>query len=171
MSDIVKIPTMVIQYEGLFDFDKLYTSAYKWLTDRKYDVQEPKYKNKTVEIEISWHAKRTVRREIAFIIDVQYHIWGLSKVEAKIDNKIKKIEKARLRIEIKPSIELFPKDTFNFEEWESTSFFIKLKNFTKTNLLKKQIELVYKKNLRADEIHLHQLMKSVLGMEVKEGAY
>lgn len=171
MGEKVNIDSMTVAYEGFYDMEAIFKSIYKWLTIRKFTVYETKYKNKLPEYEISWVAARLQTTELKYVLNLTYHIWGESKVDIKKDSGISKMESGRMTILIKPYLELFPDDTYGDAKWEQTPMLLKLKEFATKSLLKKRIDEVYKLELRKDEIHLQEHIKSLLKIDAVKGAY
>lgn len=112
------------KYSGVADWNSGYKSLADWLSEHKYDHFEKKFKHKSGTVfgkqeEIEWEAEREVTPYAKFKINVHFWIDGLEDVQIKSqDNKIKKLQKLRVKAEFSSSIEqdysvLYGKDFFS----------------------------------------------------------
>ena len=80
---------LVIKYNGLFDWNRVYKTIYSWLDSRKYDINEKentkKERQKGDEVIVNIEALRKQDEYTQFEIDVEVLITHLIKV--KVDGK------------------------------------------------------------------------------------
>ncbi|PIU75648.1 hypothetical protein COS75_03250 [Candidatus Pacearchaeota archaeon CG06_land_8_20_14_3_00_35_12] len=111
-----------VKYAGIFDFKDVYQTAYTWLTDYQYWVEERTYSEKIKpngkEVEIKWIAKRKISDYFRFFLKVDWHIVGMTTVEMTDEsgNKIK-MNKGQFEIKVSAYLE---KDYEN--RWEGNAF-------------------------------------------------
>jgi hypothetical protein len=166
------LETFRIKFDGIFDFDEVYNAMNDWLTEREYEVKETKYKNKPPELEIAWKTDRKITHYVKQKIDVDFYFWNMKEVEVIKSNTKKKMLKARVRIEVKPDVELGYEDYLKDKsEWESTPFLIKLKEFFNKWVLKRDIDMLYEGQAYYDAVHFVDFIKHKLNMKLDKGVF
>ena len=103
------LPKITLRYNGLFDFDGLYSAVIDWAKNYGYMWHEVDYKHKVpspagAEQELKWLVKKNVTEYIHYEILITVHIWDLTEMEVEIDNKVKPLSNARLYIVIDPTV-------------------------------------------------------------------
>lgn len=99
-----------VKYKGYFNYSDLYTFCYNWLKENDYsNLSEEKYTEKIAgngkEIQIEWVAKKKVSDYLRNIIEVKWHILGLTDAEVEINGKKEKTNKGEIKLKIVANME------------------------------------------------------------------
>lgn len=164
----------LIRYRGLFDYEGLYQQIRNWLTDRRYEFHEKRYKDKPMtygrEIELEWWAQRPVDEWVRYKITVSWHIWdGQEKIIEEAGRK-KKLMQGRILLTLGYELET---------DWagimkEGDGWYGKLKGHCKKvidTVRKNEIGVKYEDALHYDTLRLHTEIKKFLNMYTKVSAY
>lgn len=127
-----------LRFNGVFDFDGLYTFMRKWFLDRKFIFTEKNYKYKVptpvgAESEIEWTAWRKINEDIVFHINIYFWFWDLHPVEVIEDGEKKQRYKARFFIDFSGAIEVDWQNRFEgsrFREILGKIFYSKMRKLT-----------------------------------------
>jgi hypothetical protein len=129
-----------VKHSGLFDFKETYRILYEWLIEQNYDVNEKVYKEviqtgNAKEIEIQWEATRKVSDYFKFMLEVNWHIIGMTSVEVEIDGVKQKMNKGQFEVEIKSTL------LKDYEDRWTTKPFLKfLRTFYDKYLIRERTE-------------------------------
>ena len=159
-----------IKYKGNYDFDGLYKLVTNWITKRRYELQEKKYKDKTdnimgneVEIDLTGEKKETPF--VRLWIYVSFHMWDYKEKEGKLHGETKNFTGGRITIDIETKVELDWQGKFKGSKAK------KLLGKLYVWIMKKEFEV---KNIDAQEyeaLKLEQEVKKFLKMETDTHAY
>jgi len=129
-----------IRHTGVFDFKELYRILFEWLVDQGYDVNEKQYKEiigagNAREIEVEWKATRKVSDYFKFMLEMKWHLLGITNVEVEIDGKKQKMQKGQFEIEVRSTL------LKDYEErWTKTPFVKFLRGLYDKYIIKERIE-------------------------------
>jgi hypothetical protein len=109
MSEI-KFDPIVTRYHGFFSYPELYKLMREFLVVRHYEFQEKIYKDKPAthfgnEIELTWLAERKETEFIKYKYEFSILVTDNQEVDVVKDGIKNKLNKARLKLRIIPSIE------------------------------------------------------------------
>ena len=161
---------IAIKYKGVFDFGALYKMMRAWFEEREFDFDEGRYKHKEkdigAEIEIDWHAYRSVTEVFQERFHIHFHMWDIREVEIVKEGKKKKVFKGRLMIEIKGIIDLDYQNQFD-------GSFVKEKwrNFLVDFIYRRDIDTIWGDRLWYVAHKLQQRIKLFLQMESHSDVY
>lgn len=110
-----------IEHSGIFDFKEFYNFAHRWFVEEKYGVVEDKYSEKisgnSRDIEIEWLASKNLSDYFRIEFKIEFGASGLTDVEVEIDGERKKMNKGKIKGEIKATLVKDPEN-----KWESSAF-------------------------------------------------
>jgi len=128
-----------VSYDGIFDLKELYTHLHDWLTWRKYDVAEKKYKEKVTQggkdIDVEWEAKRSADEYSDFVISIKANAKGINDVEVQKDASKVKMQKGSVDFEISATLITDKNDV-----WEARPSFKFLQKFYERYLYKNDLD-------------------------------
>ena len=101
----MSMPSFTVRYNGLFDFDGMYSAIISWAKNYGYMWHENTYKHKVpspegAEMEWLWTMDKNVTQYISHRILITVHSWELRDVEVEIDSKKKTLTNARIYIKV-----------------------------------------------------------------------
>ncbi len=109
------------KYTGIFDFGDYYRLLYDVFRSMGYDVEEQKYKHKTIpdgdEIEIEWNCYKKVDDYSLFRIFAKTLVLGLKRVPVVVEGVQTKKDKGTIELELKCFIQ-----TDYENRWETNPF-------------------------------------------------
>lgn len=167
----ISIPSAVLKYNGVIDYDNLFKKAYDWLSARHFDVNETKYKHsvpnpKGNRQEIGWKSDRKITAYIEYHIDVDFLLWDIQDVEVVKDNKKQRMSHVKMRITIKPWLLADQAGIF-----QGSKFSVSLGNFFQKYIYNKDLGMVYYDQLYYQAYQFHAYLKGFLDMDTKSNAY
>ncbi len=165
----VPIPREKIQYIGTFNFDELYKKMQAWYAEKEYKFHEKAYKQKpgASDIELEWEGYRNETSYVRFWVNIYVHIFDLQDVEIIQEGVKKKMNKARMQIEVWGRIQLDWQ-----EEFAKTRFFRRLRDFFHTFVFSETKDLgLYWDKLYYHIYGLHTSIKDYLDLQTKYTAY
>lgn len=123
MAEKDMITREVLNYSGLFNFSELYSFMYKWLDNEEdIGVVEKRYNEKiagnTREISIEWNAFKKLSDYYKLEFTIRIDVADMSDVEVEIDGKKKKMNKGKVRVDIKAYLTIDPEG-----KWEATPYY------------------------------------------------
>jgi hypothetical protein len=158
MSETIKITPglgLLIKYNGVFDFDKLYKEMHEWFVGYGYGFNEKeqtkKFGDLGAKVEFKWSGDRKIDDYAQYTIEVHTLIEEMNKAE--------KLDSGKLSIEITASLILDYKN-----KWQANpvrNFFFKIYNRV---ILKDKINKYYIGKLYEESINLQDTIKSILGL-------
>ena len=161
---------LIVQYEGLFDFNGLYAAITDWAKNYGYRWHESDYKHKVpsalgAEQEINWEITKNVTEYINYVIKIKLHLWDLKELEIEVNGRKKEMTKARLTLNIF--------GTLNYD-WQNTfsggKFAQKLGGIY-NKLMMRDIEVKYIDPLYYRMWNLHAVIKKYFDMQSRHYAY
>jgi hypothetical protein len=170
LPDTIKLPRVTLRYNGLFDFDAVYSAIIDWAKNYGYMWHEVDYKHKVpspkgAEQEFKWLLTIKITEYVSYEILMTVHGWDLMEVEVESEGRKKSLLNGRLYIWIDPTIYL---------DYQ--------KKFSKSGILGKTLGNWYK-NLNEKEIsnhcdqlvyrcyNLHAILKTYFDMQTKKHQY
>jgi len=91
-----------IKQVSIFDFDELYKRIFSWFEVMGYDFHEKKYEKHeapgNTNLKIFWEAEKTVDGYTKYVIEINFFVVGISKVEIEKDGLKIKTNKADMEI-------------------------------------------------------------------------
>jgi len=103
-NKITLLDSEKITYDGVFDLKELYKHLYEWLTWRKYDVSEKKYKEKIKptgkDMEIEWQANKDIDEYSSFQVEMKALLIGVADVEVQKENIKVKMQKGEINVKV-----------------------------------------------------------------------
>jgi len=167
------IPTrrFTLRYRGLFDFDGLYNVMVQWMKSRRYWFHEIKYKHKVpspagAEQEIIFRGDKKITDYIGYELTVEFHLWDMTEVEVVHKGVKKTLTNARMEI-----IFLGQVDIDYEKRFESSTFWMAVKDFYNKYILKEEIETVYWDTMEYKTQQFMNVVKEFLDMEAKGYEY
>lgn len=165
----VTLPRERIQYIGVFDFGELYKQMQTWYSEKEYKFHEKVYKQKPgqSEIELEWEGYREETPYVRFWVHIYIHLFDLQDVEIIHEGVKKKMNKARLSIDIWGKLELDWQ-----EEFERSRFTRKLRDFFHTFIFSETKDLgMYWDKLYYHIFGFHTAIKEYLDLQTRYSAY
>jgi hypothetical protein len=97
-----------LESTGIFDFPALYQFAHSWLKGKEYAVDEEKYSERVGssgrDIRIEWKATRLLSDYFKIEHKIFFEIEKLTDVEVEIDGVKKKMNKGKVKMEVKTAL-------------------------------------------------------------------
>lgn len=102
---------LFIQYEGLFDFDGMYSAIISWAKNYGYMWHEVDYKHKVpdaygAEQEFKWTMTKRIDPYAVYEIKLHTHVFEMVDVEVNVGGKKKNLTKAKIYIKIIGTLKL-----------------------------------------------------------------
>ncbi|MEK6887117.1 MAG: hypothetical protein AABW88_04775 [Nanoarchaeota archaeon] len=169
MSEVIKGNSTRIKFEGVFDWDELYSTITGWVFSKKFDYYERNnvrkretygYKRELkaeIEREESGYVKHMLKIEI-----ISYHMEDIEVVEN--GEKKKRTRTGMMTIEISPSIELDWQDKWNKKFKKKARDF--MHKYIMQGYVQEQLDKIYYEMYK-----LQTKIKEELKMEAKYSAY
>ena len=166
----LKIPILKdavhVRYKGVYDYESLYKYVLNFLNDRKFDVEEARYKDKDAgpfghEIEHKWRAEREVTPFIQYKMSVDTHFWDVKEFKADTQNGSKLLTNGKFHIIINGTIVFDWQDTYKSGFWR---WFLE---FYVTKLFKNYYEYEFMGQLETFCLDLQRGIKQQVSMEAE----
>jgi len=160
---------MVVHYDGIFDFSKMYAAVIDWGKSHGYMWHEVDYKHKVpggrVEQEFKWLMTKEVTEYLYYKIFITVHMWEVQDVEVEIKGKKKTITKGRIMLWMDGTLRFDWQKRFKggwfpklLERW-----YLKIREH---GMVSEQFDVLYYRMQ-----NLQTIIKKNLEMEAKEQAY
>ena len=98
-----------IKQKGHFNYRELYETAFSFLKDKGYRVEEHKYEEKISadgkEINLKWESPKKVSDYFNNLIKTSWSIRGLVDTEVEIDGKRTQTNKGEVKIKVESTLE------------------------------------------------------------------
>lgn len=138
-KDII-VPSVKVKDRSIFSLEELYKLLYRWFELRRYIFQEQEYRDEDMgggkkHLEIKWYAERKIDDYFKFVIEVNFLILDLEKVE--IEREGLKVATNRGEIEMRVKAYIL-KDYDN--KWENSAIMRFLREFYDKRLIRLRIE-------------------------------
>ena len=165
----IPLHEVILQYNGLYDFDGMYAALVDWAKHYGYLWHEVYYKHKVpdqgAEQEMQWDMSKKVTDFIHFTISIKAHVWDLYEVEVTAEGKKKPLSNARITLNINGIM------TYDWQKrFQGSKFLVKMGKWY-YKLLKKDIESIYIDMLYYRIWNLHAVLKKYFDMQTKAYAY
>ena len=169
MADVIKGNPSRIKFEGVYDWNELYSLITRWFSTKKFDY----YENKNVkkpdtfghEREFEAHAEREESGYIRHDIDIKIHGYDIEDIEVIVNGEKKHKNKTGMLV-----IEIFPSVVLDWQENWDKRFKKKARAFFHKYIVQgyiyEQLEKVYFETYK-----LHTEIKKELDLENKYSAY
>ena len=151
-----------IKRRDIFNFDELYKFMKRWHDDNGYDFKETEYMEKTssygTELHINWVGTKKISSYITFVIQTNFLILGMNKIEIQRGDQKIKLDKGEVEMKLDAHIVLDPEG--KYEKSGFTRFF---KPFYKKVIIKTRLD-EYDDWIREDLYEFVDLIKKYLGI-------
>lgn len=164
MGEEKTIFEQTIKNKGLFSYTELYTFCYNWFKNENYLLSEDEYVEKVSgakEVQIKWKAKKKITDYYQHIIDVKWHILGMSEVEVEENGKKIKTNKGDLKIVVKGILKRDYEET-----WDKQPFYKFLRGIYDKYIMRTTTE-EYEDMLFAKSLRFVEDTKAFLNLEGK----
>jgi len=166
MSEKSNVFKQALKHKGYFSFRDLYIFCYDWLKDQGYKVAEEEYTEKLSshgkEVVIRWKAKKKISDYFRNIIEVKWHILGMTDVEVEREGKKEKANKGDLKLSFSADLER------DYEKrWEDNPFWKFLRGIYDRYVIRTTID-EYEERLRSKAENYVEQIKSFLVLEGKK---
>ncbi|MBI2572327.1 hypothetical protein HYV86_00545 [Candidatus Woesearchaeota archaeon] len=170
MGTPVPLGPIIIKYQGLFDFDLLYSTMVDWAKNYGYFWHEKTYKHKVpspmgAEQEIDWETEKKVTEYIKYTIKMKIHIFDLTEIEVDSNGKKKSLSNGRMVITLNGIVEA------DYENIFGGGWLAKKLGGWYLTLWSKNLDNYYIDPLWYRMWNLQALIKKVLDMQTKKYAY
>ncbi len=168
--DDYTLPKITIKYNGLFDFDGLYSAVIDWAKINGFRWHEVDYKHKVpgptgAEQEYKWEMQKDVTDFIHYFIRFTIHSWDMLEVQVEQDGRKRNLTNARLYIWIEGFVKVDWQKRFKggkvaetFGKWYG-------------KMMSRNIEVEHVDTLYYRIWNLHAIMKKYFDMQTKKYAY
>jgi len=155
-----------LKHKGYFNFRDLYNFCYDWIKEQGYEVSEKNYTEKLSangkEIIIKWEIEKEVTDYFKNLIEVKWHILGMTDVEIERDGKKEKTNKGELKIKFSADLER------DYEKrWEDNPIWKFLRGVYDKYIIRTTID-EYEDRLREKAEAYIEQVKSFLVLECKK---
>ncbi len=158
-----------IRHKGLYDFESIYKAVRKWLKDKEYEFNEPKYKDKAGkdgnEVEIKMLGELRVTNFVKFTVKTEAKFFGVREFETEFEGETRKMNKGQFYFLIKGEVEY---DYENRFKSDISKYFLNLLIGT---ILKNYYDVKYVDRFYYELYDLHTLIKTKTHMETASNAY
>lgn len=165
----IKLNKIEIRHKGLYDLDTLYKKIRHWFSEREYEFNEERYKDKIAdygtEAEHKWNGELWVNNFVQYNIKIETKFYGVKEFEADYHGEKRKVNNGQLFI-VMNGIVTF--DYLNNFESKQAKYFL---NLLINKIFKKYYEIKYIDKLDYDVYRLQTLIKEELHMETASNAY
>lgn len=104
-----------IKHKGLFNYADFYNFCYNWFKNEDYLLLEKEYTEKVSsfgkEIVIKWASTKKISDYYQNLIDVKWHILGMTDAEVEENGKKIKTNKGEIKLEVSAKLK---------KDWEET---------------------------------------------------
>lgn len=160
----------IVMFRGLVDLEGLFRVMRQWFLDYHYIFEERIVKYKLTREgaikEMDWLAEKYVTEYLMFRIKCKFVIRDVVGVEVIKRGEKQSLSQCKLLLEIVPEVVIDP-----YGHFATSNFYIKLRNWFSTHVLKKDIIFVYTDQLDYRALKLQGVAKEYLNFEAKENAY
>jgi hypothetical protein len=164
-----KIPVTTLKYKGIFDIGALYKFMSSWLINEKFTFYETSYKHKGLELELSWQGDKKVTAYVKYIMNIEFHFYGITDVDVIKDGKKKKMQDSRVVIKFFGKVETDYKDIYGDNNWEKNSFLHQAKIFFENYIIKQDLDINHVDRFYYYILRFYEDVKAHLGMDTVGG--
>jgi hypothetical protein len=109
MADKNEVMKESLKHNGFFSYRDLYNFCYAWLKNEGYKLSEDEYLEKVAgsskEVKIKWKASKKVTDYYKNVIEMKWHILGLTDAEVVENGKTIKTQKGEVKIVFEATLE------------------------------------------------------------------
>lgn len=170
MGETINFRRMTLRYNGLFDFDGLFTLVMDWAKNYGYMWHEETYKHKVptpfgTEQELKWIITKDVTEYVHYEIVFNIHVWEHLEVEVDVDGKKKTLSNAKIYIWIDPKMKLDWQGQFKGSALKKklSSWYYKI--------YQKEFESGFGDTIWYRCLNLHALLKKFFDMQTQKYNY
>lgn len=116
MGEEKEVFAQTLKHKGFFNYSDTYNFCYNWFKNEGYNLSEDEYTEKVSgakEILIKWKAKKKVTDYFLYVIEVNWHILGMSEAEVEENGKKVKTNKGELKLAIKGKVKRDYEETWD----------------------------------------------------------
>tara|TARA_Y100000310_G_scaffold135179_1_gene134052 strand:- start:1773 stop:2273 length:501 start_codon:yes stop_codon:yes gene_type:complete len=155
-----------VKQKGFFNYDELYKFCFNWLKEENYIISEDKYVEKVSsfgkEVEIKWTAKKKISDYFRNVIELKWHIIGLTDAEVEIGGQKQKTNKGEVKIDIKGILER------DYEKrWEDKPAWKFLRGIYDKYIIRTTMEQ-YETTLKNKVVSYFEQIKAFMNLEGKQ---
>ncbi|MBU0456964.1 MAG: hypothetical protein ABH824_06655 [Nanoarchaeota archaeon] len=166
----MKLRQVTLRYNGLFDFDGLYSAVIDWAKNYGYMWQETSYKHKVpspkgAEQELDWILTKKVTDYMSYELKLTVHAWDMMEVNVDVDGRKKSLSNARIYILINGKL------TTDWQNKFKGGKIAEIIGKWYGKVMKRDIETAYFDTLYYRMWNLHAIMKKYFDMQSKKYAY
>lgn len=166
MAEEKTVFEQTLKHKGFFGYSDLYTFCYNWFKNEGYsNIAEEEYIEKvsgaSKEIQIKWKVKKKVTDYYQYVLEVKWHILGMSEVEVEENGKKIKTNKGEVKIVTKALVKRDYEDT-----WDKSPFYKTLRGIYDKYIMRTTAE-EYEDTLTAKAQSFVEDTKAFLNLEGK----
>lgn len=153
----------VLEHVGIFSFSEFYEYAYRWFKGEDYGVIEEKYAEKVSgsarDFTVEWKSSKSLSDYFKIEISMKIEIIGATDVEVEIEGAKKKMNKGRMRVDIKGVLIRDPDS-----KWDATPMYRFMREIYNKYIIPKTLELREDK-VTGDVRDFKEALKSFLELQ------
>lgn len=156
-----------VRYDGVFDFDGLYTTIVEYLRHHNYWFYETLYKHKPwsplgTELVMKWRAERKLDEYYIYALNFEWHFMDFHHVEVIRDGKKVQLTKAYFYVIIRGEAIA---DWQGFEDSNHGGFVKRLGQFFRSKIIDREILYDYIYPLFDEVTSVQQIIQDFCNME------
>ena len=159
------LPKITLRYNGLFDFDRIYSTLIDWAKTYGYMWHEKQYKHKVsglgAEQEFIWELTKNINEFVNFKILIDVHGWDLVELEIEQNGQKKPMTSGRIYFVMKGDV------SWDWQKKFSGNKFKELLGKWYDKMTTKDIAF-YCDQLYYRMFNLHALFKKYFDMQTKK---
>lgn len=163
MADKYVITKEGLEHSGIFNFKEFYEYAYRWLKEESYGVVEEKYSEKVSgtarDIKVEWKAGKQISDYFKVDISIKIEVEGATDVEVEIDGTRKKMNKGRIKLDVKGTLLRDPES-----KWDSSPITSLLRGVYNKYIIPSQID-AQEDNVKKDVEDFKESLKALLELQ------
>lgn len=149
-----------VDHSGIFDFKAFYNYAHSWFKEEGYGVVEDKYSEKVSgnarDIVITWIISKKLSNYFKVEMKVEFEISGLTDVEVEIDGQKKKMNRGKVKGDIKAALTKDPDS-----KWDVNALYRFMRDIYNKYVIPGRIESM-QDHVREDVITFKEELKAFL---------
>ncbi|MFH1592619.1 MAG: hypothetical protein ABIB47_04610 [Candidatus Woesearchaeota archaeon] len=103
------VPNVKIKDKSIFSLEELYKLLFRWFELNQYDFNEQEYRDEDTgagqkHLEIKWYAEKKINDYFKFVIETNFLVLGLEKVEIESGGVKRNTNKGEVELRIKAYI-------------------------------------------------------------------
>lgn len=157
---------IILNYDGIFDLEALYHECTQFFAEKGFKFEEPTYKVKATEEEITWKPERKVTDYVKYTMAINF--WILDKKDVDVIKEGKKVKLTKAHVRILLGCEVIKDYSGRFK---GKPYLKKIKNFYEKFVFKKEFDTIWDDELYYNLYDLHTLLKKHLDSDTKANAF